>query len=346
MNALVIGGTGLISTALVRQLVERGDDVTVYNRGRAGISLPSSVRRLAGDRTDSTRFALDMQEAGTFDCVFDMICYQPQEAASLIRAFSKRAGRVVIAGTVDAYVKPADTYPVREDAPLGGVNPYGRGKAECEKLLLAAHHETNFPATILRLVHCYGPGGVHRGHIVHSLGGRTILLDRLKKGKPVIVHGDGSSLWTSCHIEDVARAFIQSAESVAALGNAYNLGGDETVTWDEYHRLLTKAMDAPVPEIVHIPTDLLVRLWPERAAAAGDNFRFNNVFDNSAAKRDFGFRYTIPLSQGLRDTIAWVEATYGFDNADGDPFYDELIAVWKSAVENLAAQAAGKREKR
>jgi nucleoside-diphosphate-sugar epimerase len=339
LRALVIGGTGLISTALVRQLLERGDHVVVYNRGLAAIPLPEGVGRIVGDRADPRQFAADLAKAGTFDAVFDMICYQPQDARGLIEVFAKRAGRVLVASTVDAYIKPAAKYPIDENAPLGGINDYGRGKAKCEELLFDAYEDTGFPFTTLRLVHCYGPGGAHRGHIVHSLGGRTILLDRLRKGKAIVVHGDGSSLWTSYHIEDVARAFLQAAESERTLGRAYNLSGDETVTWDQYQRLVAAAMNAPDPEIVHIPTDLLARLWPARAATAADNFRFNNIFDNSAAKRDFEFTCRIPLREGLAETIAWVDRTYGFDNSDDDHFYDELIRLWRESCASMEKTA-------
>lgn len=337
MNLLIIGGTGLISTALTRQLAVNGHRVTVFNRGKRDVPLPADVANIVGDRYDPGAFVPAMRAAGEFDCVIDMITYTPQDAESLVVAFLGRTGHLIVASTIDVYRKPPTCFPITEQEPLAGIGAYAINKAEVERLLARAHQEKGLPVTIIRPAHTYGPGGTHRGHVVHSFGKGTGFLDRLRKGKPVIVHGDGSSLWTSCYLEDVARGFAGAVGNPDTIGRSYHVTADEWLTWDTYHRRVAEAMNAPAPDLVHIPTDLLRRIAPRHSLLAVENLQFHNIFDNSAAKRDLGFRYTIPFLQGMRETIQWVEATHGFDNSDEDPFYDRVIAEWRKAGAELAA---------
>jgi nucleoside-diphosphate-sugar epimerase len=335
MKILIIGGTGLISTALTRQLSEKGHALSVYNRGQRDVELPPGVTSLTGDRYQADAFVADMEKAGEFDCVIDMITYKPEEAQSLLRAFANRTGHLIVSSTIDVYAKPPVRYPITEDAPQLGIGDYARNKALCEQILMQSHQNHGTPVTIIRPAHTYGRGGHHRGHVIHSFGKGTSFLDRLRKGKPVIVHGDGSSLWTSCHLEDVARGFAGAVGNTATIGKTYHVTADEWLTWNRYHELVAEAMGAPKPEMVHIPTDLLARMAPNRAVLALENFQFNNIFDNSAAKRDLGFEYTVPFLDGMRDTLRWVEATHGFENSDEDPFYDTVIREWRRVSAEL-----------
>jgi len=337
MRVLIIGGTGLISTALTRQLAARGEAVTVFNRGQRDVAIPAGVRQLTGDRYDAAEFVRCMRTAGEFDCVIDMITYQAEEAAALVEAFAGRTGHLIVSSTIDVYQKPAPHYPYTESIPYGGIGAYPLGKAACERLLL----QRGLPVTILRPAHTYGVGGHHRGHVIHSMGKGTFFLDRLKKGKPAIVHGDGSSLWASCHLEDVAAGFAGAVGNSAAVGKTYHLAGDEAMTWNRYHETVAEAMGAPKPELVHIPTAVLRRVAPNRCRLVAENFQFNNIFDNTAAKRDLGFRQTISFIEGMRPTIAWVERTFGFDPSDDDPLYDRLIESWRGATDRLVDELAG-----
>ena len=216
MKVLIIGGTGLISTAITRQLLERGDEVTHYNRGQSEERFPPGPRRITGDRKDYATFEAQLREAGPFDCVIDMICYTPEDAASLIRALPGRTGHLLFCSTVDVYAKPASHYPIHEDEPHRPLNSYGRDNSTCEAMLLEAHERGLFPVTVLRPAQTYGEGG----SLVHGLGGRTVFLDRIRRGKPVVVHGDGMSLWVACHIDDVARAFLGAPQGTRPLVDA------------------------------------------------------------------------------------------------------------------------------
>ena len=339
MNTLIVGGTGLISAAITRYLVARGDDVTLYNRGQREAVLSGDVKRIVGDRTDTTRFEAQMAEAGSFDCAIDMVCFTPGEAASAIRAFRGRVGQVIFCSTVDVYTKPAARYPVREDAERvpSPTFPYAFRKAACERLFEQAHARGDFAVTTIRPAWTYGEGGA----ILHTFGWNTYLLDRLRRGKPVIVHGDGTSFWVACHRDDVGRAFANAAGNERAFGRGYHVTGEEWLTWDAYHQVVAAALGAPQPKLLHIPTDLLGAVAPKAAEWCVENFHFNNVFDNAAARADLGFEYTIPFAKGARRVIDWLEAHGGFEDSDGYPFYDRLIETWERLGAEMAQSVAG-----
>ncbi len=351
MRVLIIGGTGLISTAITRLLVARGDAVTVFNRGRSAFEGAARVEgrsdfagaeavggrsasagsdgvaQIVGDRTDLADFEAKVAAAGPFDCAIEMRCFTPAEAASAVRAFRGRARQVIFCSTVDVYQKPAARYPTTEEEPRRegpGVFTYAHDKAECERVLLAAATRGDFALTIVRPAHTYGEGGT----VLHTFRGATTYLDRLRKGLPVIVHGDGTALWVSCHRDDVAPAFVAAAGDAATFGQAYQVTGEEWLTWNRYTELVAEALGAPPPTIVHIPTDLLRAVAPERAFWCAENFAGNNIFDNARAHAELGFRQTIPFLEGTRRTIAWLDAHNRIVDCGGDPFDDRLIEAW------------------
>ena len=323
MKVLLIGGTGLISTAITQFLLERGDAVTHYNRGKRR-PVPEGVTQIVGDRTDYPRFEAQMAEAGTFDCVMDMVCYQPEDADSLLRACVGRTAHLIVCSTVDVHAKPAFRYPIREDEPFGPPPwDYAQKKAVIETTLQQARER--IPITVLRPAYTYGEGS----GLLHSFGGRTTYLDRIRKGKPIVVHGDGSSFWVACHRDDVARAFVNAAGKSVTFGKSYIVPGEEWMTWNRYHEIVAEAMGAPKPTLVHIPTDLLAKAVPKRAFIDAVNFQFNNIFDTTAARADLGFRYTIPFREGVRRIVAWLDARGGPENSNDDPFDDQVISAWQ-----------------
>jgi len=341
MKILIIGGTGLISSAITQFLVERGDAVTLFNRGQSPLPTPGAVRVIHGDHTRHADFENQLAAAGRFDVVMDMVGYAPADGESLVRACAGQVGQLIFCSTVDVYRKPAFRYPVLESEPYGGLNPYSLNKIAIERTLLDAQQQGAFPLTILRPAYTYGEG---RGPL-YILGGRIGLVDRLRRGLPVVLAGDGNSLWTCCHRDDVARAFVSAAGNPAAFGKSYHTPGDDWMTWTRYLQRLAEAAGAPEPQLVNIPTDLLVQLAPERAYNLDTNFRFNNIFDATAARADLQFRCTIPWMAGARRMIAWQEAHGQLERGDEDPFLDNLIAAWQQAgadlVSRLGPSAAG-----
>jgi nucleoside-diphosphate-sugar epimerase len=340
VDILIVGGTGVISTGITRQLAARADHVTVANRAQTEGELPPGVAQIVADRTDALAFEAAMAAAGPWDCVIDMRTFTPAEAESTVRAFRGRTRQLIFCSTVDIYAKPATTYPIGDDEPrsTAGTFIYGVQKAQCEEILLAAGERGDFAATIIRPAYTYGEGS--RG-ILHTFGWATTYLDRLRRGKPVVVHGDGTSLWVACHRDDVARAFANAAGNPATFGRAYHVTGEDWMTWDRFTARTAAALGAPAPEIVHIPTDLLRAAVPRRAFWCAENFRFNNIFDNSAARADLGFRYTIDFDSGVRRAIGWLLARDRIEDSDNDPFDDRLIAAYRRLGADMAAELAG-----
>lgn len=325
MRILIIGGTGLISTAITRELLGRGHDVTHYNRGKSAVRFEGTVNNIMGDRNDFAAFERQMVEAGTFDCVIDMIGFTPEQAESAVRAFKGRIGQFIFCSTVDVYQKPANRYPILENEPRILRHDYGGNKTHCENVFLDAHQRSELNVTIIRPAMTYGEGGT----VVELTGWGTKYIDRMRKGKPIIVHGDGSSLWGACHIDDGAVAFAGAVGNPATFGKSYHFTGEEWLTWNQYYQALAQAADAPEPILVHIPTDLLSQIAPQKMNVVVTNFQGNNIFDNSAAHTDLGFKYTIPWLEGARRTIAWLEANNRIQNSDDDPFDDRLIKTWE-----------------
>ena len=336
MKILIIGGTGLISTAISRQLLAAGHDLTLYNRGETEPRLPEGYHVMQGDRKDCAAFEAQMADAGEFDCVIDMICFEPAQAESDIRAFKGRTGQLIFCSTVDVYTKPPQTFPVTESHERQSLSDYGRNKAKCEDLFMAAHQEGHFPVTVLRPASTYGEGG----NIIHTFGWGTFFLDRMREGKPIIVHGDGEALWVSCHIEDVARAFVNAIGNEKAFGKAYHLAGEEWQTWNQYHDRLAEAIGAPKPALVHIPADVLVRISPDQTMVTYLNFQYTNIFDNSAAQTDLGFEVTIDWKTGAKRTYDWLEEHGQIESWRSFPLYDHVLASYKKQCSEMVASLA------
>ncbi len=341
MKILMIGGTGLISTAISKQLLQAGHELTLFNRGETTPRLPEGYTLIKGDRNTFDKFETRFQESETFDCVIDMICFTPKQAESDIRAFKGRTGHFIFCSTVDVYTKPPATFPVLETHERKALSEYGVNKAKCEDLFMQAHEDGNFPVTIIRPAHTYGEGG----QIIHTMGWGSYFLDRLLEGKPIIVHGDGEALWVSCHIDDVARAFMNAAGNKKAFGKAYHVTGEEWQTWNQYHERLAESIGAPTPTLVHIPADILVRIAPEQSMITYLNFQYTNIFDNSAAKQDLGFKYTVDWKTGSRRTYEWLAENKKIESWQSFPIYDRIIECLRTQCNELVASVANLNKK-
>lgn len=334
MKYLIIGGTGLISTPITRFLLERGEDVTLFNRGKSEARIPPGAKIIIGDRTHFSEFELQMREAGMFDFVIDMVCFRPKEAESSVRAFKGRIYQYIFCSTVDVYGKPGISMPYKESEPRLALTEYGKNKALCEDIFMKSHQQGDFKVTIIRPAATYGEGGT----IIHTFGWKTTYLDRIRKGKPIVVSGDGNSLWVMCHVDDCARAFLAACGNQKAYGKAYHTTGEEWMTWNQYHQKVAQALNAPEPKLIHIPAEILYRLAPEQSAITYYNFQYSNVYDNTAAKQDLSFAYTIPFIEGVKRTVAWLDQNRRIEACETDPFDDRLISIWEKMIEKLVVE--------
>ncbi len=334
MKALLIGGTGLISTGIVKALQSRGATITVFNRGKTDDRLGDGVHRLQGDRNDFAAFDRLMADRGAWDVVCDMICFTPAQAASDVRAFAGRCGHFIFCSTVCTYGNTQTVIPTTEECAQNPHSAYGRDKLACEQAFLRASAEGKMPVTIFRPSHTYGPGG----GIINNLGWAPTFVDRLRQGRPIIVSGDGHGLWQSTYADDVGVGFAFAAGRSRCFGEAYNIVGDEVFTWDQYTQRTAAAIGAPAPRLVHLPTDFLLALDRPRFVALEEIFRFHGVYSSAKLKRDVPeYNPATLYEDGVRQTVAWLDQHQKIAACASDPMEDQLVAAWEQFLANAAA---------
>jgi nucleoside-diphosphate-sugar epimerase len=326
MRVLFIGGTGTISSACSQLAVEHGIDLYLLNRGRSGRPVPPGAHVLHGDIRDpaSANQALGNR---TFDVVVNWVVYTPDQVEADIQRFRGRSGQYVFISSASAYQKPLSGLPITESTMLD--NPYwqySRDKAACETRLVRAYREHRFPITIVRPSHTYDE------RMVPSQGGYTVI-DRIRKGKPLIVHGDGTSLWVLTHHRDFAVGFVGLLGNAHAIGEAYHITSDETLTWNQIHEILARAAGATA-EIVHIPSDLIAAFDPRWGAGLLGDKAHSVIFDNAKIRHLVpGFAPAIPFSRGAAEIVAWYDAdpTRQVVDEGFDQLTDRIIAAYRSA---------------
>ena len=334
MHVLFIGGTGLISTSIARQLLEAGHKVTLFNRGTSENRLPPGAEVIHGDRKDFAAFEAAFADK-TYDVVADMVAFHPDESASAIRAFAGRCGQFIHCSTVCVYSGPVEQIPTTETEPYHSIGTYGLNKILCEKLLLQAFADQKFPLTIMRPSHSYGEGG----SVIRSFGPADTFVDRLRKGKPVIVQGDGNSLWAACHVDDVARGYLGVMGNPKCLGEAYHITSDEWFTWNQYHQQVAEVVGGTFTP-VHIPTDTLREVAPHWSGSTYEILEWPSVFATAKLKRDTNYTgQTIPFREGVRRTVAWLEEKGRIEDSDKDDYEDRLVAAWREKTGELPKQA-------
>jgi nucleoside-diphosphate-sugar epimerase len=301
MKVLFIGGTGIISSACSRLAVERGIELFHLNRGETTRPVHKEVRTLLADIRDqnAVRSALGALE---FDAVVEWIAFTPDHIETDIELFRGRTGQYVFISSASAYQTPPAKLPVTEITPL--LNPfwqYSRDKIACEERLMRAYYEERFPATIVRPSHTYDRSRF-------PLKGRYTPIARMRAGKKVIVHGDGSSLWVLTHSSDFARGFVPLLGEEGAIGEAIHITSDELLSWNQIFEFAAQAAGTTA-KIVHIPSDVIARYDAEWGCDLLGDKTHSMVFDNTKIKRLVpGFSADIPFSEGVREIVAWHDA--------------------------------------
>lgn len=315
MKILFIGGTGIISTACATRAIEKGIDLTLLNRGKSVRPTAEGAKIITADIHDpaSLRSALAGKD---FDVVVDWIAYTPQDVQKDIDLFTGKTGQFVFISSASAYQTPASNLPIRESTPLE--NPfweYSRNKIACEELLLAEYRKNKFPFTIVRPSHTYDRTCV-------PVEGGYGVIDRMLKGKPVIVHGDGTSIWTLTHNTDFAKGFVGLLGNSRARGEIFHITSDEWLTWNQIHLLLGEAAGV-TPQLVHVPSELIAVYDKAIGASLLGDKTHSAIFDNSKIKQvvpEFGC--TVPFSRGAEEIIAWHKADPARQVVD--PKFDQM----------------------
>ena len=300
MKILLIGGTGIISSSVASLALAEGHDVVLFNRRGGG---PPGAESLTGDFR-SVEDARALLKDRRFDAVVDFIAYTPEQVQADIDIFRDRTGHYVFISSASAYQKPARHYVITESTPL--CNPYwqySRDKIACEELLMAEYRSSGLPMTIVRPSHTYA-----KDKIPWPFGSNgNTLLDRLKKGRPIIVPGDGTSLWTVTHADDLAVALLGLLGLRAAMGQAFHITADEALTWNNITRTVAEAIGVE-PDLVHIPSDMLIMFNPELAGPLLGDKAESAVFDNSKIKRYVPwYQARIPFHRGVRMALEYIE---------------------------------------
>lgn len=324
-SILYVGGTGTISAACVRRSIERGHDVTVVNRGNSRRALPDDVTVVSADIHDAA--ALKTALAGReFDAVADFLSFSPADIERNLSVFEGRAGQHVFISSASAYQKPPSQLPITEQTPLE--NPfwkYSRDKIACEEVLFNAHRERGLPVTVVRPSHTYDERSIP------TMGGWTDIA-RMREGRPVIVHGDGTSLWTITHSDDFAVAFTGLIGRAETIGEAYTITGSHAPTWNQIYGWLADAAGVESPDLVHVASDTIAALVPDLGPTLLGDKAHSIVFDTSKVQALVPeFRTTITFDEGARRIL---------DHYDRHPEAQVVDAEGDAQFDRLAAHAA------
>ena len=334
MRILIIGGTGTISSAITRQLAASGQDLWLLNRGTRKQEVPAGVKQIVADISNEEevkRLLGDMQ----FDAVCEFIGFVPEQVERDIRLFKGRTRQYVYISSASAYNKPASNHVINEGTTLA--NPYweySRNKIACEELLMKEYRENAFPVTIVRPSHTYCERSVPVS--VHGPKGSWQVLKRMIDGKPVVVQGDGSSLWTLTWNEDFARGFIGLLGNPKAIGEAFQIMSDESLTWNQVYKCVADALGVAFHPY-YVSSEFLAAVAPKEYDFTGNLLGDKSVtvvFDCSKLKRVVpGFQATTRFHEGVRRCIAYLlsHPELQVEDEEFDAWCDQVIAAQEQA---------------
>ena len=318
MKALIIGGTGRISTSVCAKMLEQGWDLTLLNRGKQANRIPESkhLSQFTADISD-TETVRDWLKDKTFDVIANFIVFTPEEAKRDIRLFQDRCGQYIFISSASAYQKPPVDSVITESTPL--INPfwtYSQQKIACEEVYMQACRQTGFPVTIVRPSHTYDEMAIPLA--IHGSHGSWQTIKRMLEGKPVVIHGDGTSLWTVTHSRDLAVAFAGLAGNPHAIGQAYHITSDEALSWNQIYKIVGQAFAAK-PRIVHVTSSELIAHKPQlKGPLLGDKAHCA-VFNNNKIKQLVPeFKALIRFDEGVRLSAEYYLAHQELRKSDPD----------------------------
>lgn len=339
MKVLFIGGTGTISTAISTQLLNDGHELWLVNRGNRNHALPDGAHIVTADIGDEKDVAGKLEEQ-QFDVVADFIAFTPDHLERDYRLFHGKTKQFIYISSASAYQKPLSDYRINEGTPLA--NPYweySRNKIAGEELLMKLYREEGFPVTIVRPSHTYSERSVPMG--LHGPQGSYQVVKRMMEGKKVIIHGDGTSLWTMTYNSDFARGFIGLMGNIHAIGEAVQITSDESLTWNQIYQAVADALGVEL-KACYVSSEFIAscspKEWDLRGALLGDKSN-TVVFDNSKLKRLVpGFTASVRLDQGVRMAVDYVLSHSECQKLDPefDQWCDRVIAAQEEAVNQVA----------
>ncbi len=336
MKILIIGGTGTISSAITRQLAASGHDLWLLNRGTRKDEVPANVRQVI---TDIDNEAEVLRQIGNeqFDAVCEFIGFVTAQVERDIRLFKGRTRQYVYISSASAYNKPAASHVITEGTSLA--NPYweySRNKIACEELLMHEYRENGFPVTIIRPSHTYCERAVPLS--VHGPKGSWPVLKRMMEGKCVLVHGDGSSLWTLTWNEDFARGFIGLLGNPKAIGEAFQIMSDESLSWTQIYQSTANALGVAFHPY-YVTSEFLAAVAPKEYDLTGNligDKTVTVVFDCSKLKRAVpGFKATTRFDEGVRRCVAYLleHPELQVEDPEFDAWCDRVIEAQEKAKE-------------
>lgn len=333
MKILFIGGTGLISSACSDLVLQRGHDLWLLNRAVSHkYPLPQGARLLTGDVHGDEAALTRLLDGLSFDAVVDWIAYTPADVERDIRLFLGRTCQFVFISSASAYQKPPAHYLITEETPLD--NPfwqYSRDKIACERRLMEAYHRSGFPVTIVRPSLTYGPTQIPLcvGSWLHPY----TVIDRMKRGREVIVPGDGTSLWVLTWNADFAVGLVGLLGRADAVGETFHITSDEVLTWDQIYRQAAQAAGVEA-RLVHVPSDLIAAYDPHALGSLIGDKANSAVFDNSKIRHFVPeFECRVTWAEGVRRALAWFEADPARCTLDevANRTWDRILAAYRRA---------------
>lgn len=335
MKVLLIGGTGTISTAVSALAAASGVELYLLNRGNKPCFVPENAKVLTADINDEEHVK-SLVSGLRLDVVADFIAFEPKHVLRDWNIFRGKTSQYIFISSASAYQKPLSSPLITESTPLS--NPfwdYSRKKIACEEALMEKYRSEGFPVTIVRPSHTYGDWAVPVA--VHGRHGSFSVIERIRRGKKVIVHGDGASLWTVTHNTDFAKAFVGLMGNSHAIGEAYHITSDESLTWNQIYEIVGSALGVR-PDIVHIPSDILAALHePFYGGLIGDKAH-SVIFDNTKIKRTVpGFAATVRFDEGVRRTIDYIysHSECRREDREFDVWCDNLTEAYGSQSSSL-----------
>ncbi len=325
MKVLFIGGTGTISVSVSKLAVARGIDLTLLNRGKRGITI-DGAKTITADitQTDQIEALLGDQH---FDSIVNWIAFHEAEVERDIALFRERTNQYIFISSASAYQKPVSDYVITESTPLA--NPYwnySREKIACEERLMRAYREEGFPMTIVRPSHTYDQ------RLPLAVGSSSYVVpQRMLDGKPVIIHGDGTSLWVLTHSEDFAKGFVGLLGHPQTIGQAFQITSDFVLTWNQIYEQIGDALGVK-PKIVHMPSDFIAQQDPQAGEGIIGDKMHSVTFDNSKIKRFVpDYVATIPFHLGVRRSLAWYQADASRMQVppEDDAYFERLLAAYQ-----------------